>query len=120
MPVFREMLTREEQRDNSFFSVSKFVNLSSEEQKKWLLQSEQEYLRKDIPMAVMLTGEMHGICEHEIVLIDEKQFWCDCPFKDELHYGFSEQFYNEEAKPWYRCNFCEKGYCGVYVQICQA
>ena len=38
----------------------------------------------------------------------------------ELHFGFDDRFYNEEAKPWYRCEICQKCHCGTSVKIKRA
>ena len=75
------------------------------------MKSDQEPLWKGIPASVVLFKNDHNICDHDMELQEEKQFFCNCPFKEELHYGFSDRFYNEEAKPWYRCNACETSYC---------
>ena len=68
----------------------------------------------------IIPSQEHNICEHELYLQEGKQFWCDCPFVQELHFGFDERFYSEEAKPWYHCEICQKCHCGTSVKIKRA
>ena len=75
------LLSEEESRDKTFFSVKNFINKSPQDQLNWLREKDQEHLWKDIPEFVLVTGNQHDICgDHEIILQEGKQFWCDCSF----------------------------------------
>ena len=88
--------------DQAYPQFQSFFEMSSDDQAKWLFKDEQKIYWEHINLQDSIPSKDHALSDNDLLRVpDMKMMFCNCPFSKELHYDFSDRFYNEDYKPWW-------------------